>query len=259
MSVTLNKVSQIVRTGGIGSLIKLGCSRLWAAPSAWVALQRQPQFQDLDELLNYADKSFDGLMRPVQVRSEIRELLEVVQERRPQVVVEIGTWNGGTLFLWTRIASEDAHLVSIDLPGGQFGGGYAGWRVPIFRSFARGRQKLDLLRVDSHSTSTVEQIKRLLNGRTIDFLFLDGDHTYDGVKKDWDLYSPMVTQGGVIAFHDVASSYDNTQVKRFWDGIKSAFPHREYLADPDGRFGIGVLFFESLNPVARHVVSEEMR
>lgn len=36
----------------------------------------------------------------------------------------------------------------------------------------------------------------------IDVLFIDGDHTYEGVKDDWDNFSPFVKPGGVVYFHD---------------------------------------------------------
>ncbi|MBC7867892.1 MAG: class I SAM-dependent methyltransferase [Gloeobacteraceae cyanobacterium ES-bin-316] len=36
----------------------------------------------------------------------------------------------------------------------------------------------------------------------VDFLFIDGDHNYEGVKKDWLLYSKLLTKNGIVAFHD---------------------------------------------------------
>jgi predicted O-methyltransferase YrrM len=36
----------------------------------------------------------------------------------------------------------------------------------------------------------------------IDLLFIDGDHSYDGVRRDWELFSPFLSEFGVAAFHD---------------------------------------------------------
>lgn len=38
--------------------------------------------------------------------------------------------------------------------------------------------------------------------RPIDLIFIDGDHSYEGVKADWDLFSPFLTTSGVAVFHD---------------------------------------------------------
>jgi predicted O-methyltransferase YrrM len=63
------------------------------------------------------------------------------------------------------------------------------------------------VRADSHQMDTLEQVKQLFGGSEIDFLFIDGDHSYEGVKRDWEMYSTLVRKGGIIAFHDVASNY----------------------------------------------------
>ncbi len=36
----------------------------------------------------------------------------------------------------------------------------------------------------------------------IDLLFIDGDHSYEGVKRDWELFSPHVSSFGIVIFHD---------------------------------------------------------
>ncbi len=194
-----------------------------------------------DEMLAETVKYCDAFLHPFQVPEELVRLLEDVKKLSPQTVVEIGTHRGGTLYLWARLARPDATLVSIDLPGGKFGGGYSPFRAPIYRRFAQERQKLHLVRADSHAASTLEETKRLLGGQPIDLLFIDGDHTFDGVKKDWEMYAPLVRMGGLIVFHDVAGNYKETRVKAFWDTIKTGYSYREYMAHPDGQYGIGVL------------------
>jgi predicted O-methyltransferase YrrM len=193
------------------------------------------------EMLAETVKYCDAFFHPFQVPEELVRLMEDVRGLNPQTVLEIGTHRGGTLYLWARLARPDAILISIDLPGGKFGGGYSPFRAPIYRRFAQERQKLHLMRADSHRESTLEETKRLLSGRQIDLLFIDGDHTYEGVKKDWEMYSPLVRSGGLIVFHDVAGNYGETQVKAIWDTIKTSYPHREYMTHPEGLYGIGVL------------------
>jgi len=193
------------------------------------------------ELISATFNYHDMFLSPIQVLDEIVQLFNDVKSLAPQTVLEIGTHRGGTLYLWTRLARPDATLISIDLPGGKFGGGYSSFRVPIYRRFARDRQQLHLLRADSHAQSTLDEARRLLAGRPLDFLFLDGDHTFAGITQDWEMYSPLVRPGGLIAFHDIAGFYADTQVKQFWDTIKLSHSHREYIAAPGGKFGIGLL------------------
>lgn len=194
------------------------------------------------ELIAHSFSYSDAFLQPIQIQEELACLLEDVSRLKPKTVLEIGTSMGGTLYLWTRLAQPDATIVSVDLPGGKFGGGYSPLRTPIYRRFARARQKLHLMRGNSHEAATLEKVKRLFGDKPIDFLFIDGDHTFEGVKRDWEMYSPLVREGGLIVFHDVAGNYDDTQVKRFWDTVKDDFQYREYMVHPRGHYGIGVLF-----------------
>jgi cephalosporin hydroxylase len=184
------------------------------------------------------------MLRPFQIKEEILKLLELLKDMEPRVVLEIGTAEGGTLFLFTRVASSDAIIISIDLPGGMFGGGYPVWKIPLYKSFAREKQKIYLIRADSHSYKTLDKVKEILNGRNIDFLFIDGDHTYEGVKKDFEMYSPLVKKG-IIAFHDIVQHPPETgcEVSRFWNEIKYKYKYREIVKDWNQKWaGIGVLY-----------------
>ena len=199
----------------------------------------------LDELLDFAFNDYAVLIKPGQVQSEASELLEIVNRMKPKVTVEIGTANGGTLFLFSHVASEGATIVSIDLPGGRFGGGYPAWRTLLYRSFALPGQKIHLLRADSHDRDTLEQVKAILDGREIDFLFIDGDHTYEGVKMDFETYGSLVRRGGIIAFHDIVIHPVETgcDVSKFWREIKDNCTVREIVQEWSQNWaGIGLLY-----------------
>jgi predicted O-methyltransferase YrrM len=170
--------------------------------------------------------------------------MRLVAAVKPKTVLEIGTANGGTLFLLSRMVAGDATLISIDLRGGACGGGYATWRIPIYKSFALPGQNLSLIRGDSHTRKTFDALHARLGDKQLDLLFIDGDHTYEGVKQDFETYSPLVAPGGVIAFHDVVQHTRITSctVDQFWKEIRDQYEHHEIVEDPaQGWGGIGVL------------------
>jgi predicted O-methyltransferase YrrM len=92
-----------------------------------------------------------------------------------------------------------------------------------------------------------------LKGNKVDFLFIDGDHSYEGVKKDFEMYSPLVKKGGIIVFHDIVPDYYTRygiktgswagEVYKFWNEIKEKYENLEIVKDREQNgFGIGVLF-----------------
>ncbi|HEV8128311.1 MAG TPA: class I SAM-dependent methyltransferase [Candidatus Eisenbacteria bacterium] len=182
------------------------------------------------------------------MRSEIEAFLELVAARAPRVVLEIGTADGGTLFLFTRVAAPNAVMVSVDLPGGPFGGGYPAWKAALYRSFARPGQEISLVRGDSHAPATARRVSELLCNQPVDLLFIDGDHTYEGVKADFEMYSPLVRPGGLIAFHDIVPGPTEAVggVPRFWQELKGTAGSREIVADwSQGGYGIGTITRET--------------
>ncbi|NJE12854.1 class I SAM-dependent methyltransferase [Thermococcus sp. LS2] len=203
------------------------------------------KFRSVEELVDFSFNWLHGLIRPMQVREEIIELLKILSERKPKVVLEIGTANGGTLFLFSRVVPEDATLISVDLPGGRFGGGYPNWKVPLYKAFALPTQDIHLIRANSHDPETLETIEEILNGRKVDFLFIDGDHSYEGVKADFEMYSPLVADGGIIAFHDIVPGPQENVggVPKFWKEIKNKYPYQEIVKDWNQEWGgIGIIF-----------------
>jgi len=81
-----------------------------------------------------------------QVKYEIIKLLEILKDLKPKVILEVGTAGGGTLFLFSKLSHPEAIIISVDIPRGSFGGGYAKWKIPLYKSFAKRRQKINLIR-----------------------------------------------------------------------------------------------------------------
>lgn len=185
--------------------------------------------------------------RATQIPSELTALGEILTELLPDSAMEIGTYMGGTLFFLTRLASPRATILSVDLPGGRFGGGYGSIRASLYRRFAREGQQLHTLRGNSHSDEMFGRVRAALGPKPLDYLFIDGDHTYAGVKQDFELYSPLVRKGGVIAFHDIVHGPPERVggVPGFWLEARTRYRHAEFVKDQSqGGYGIGVLYID---------------
>jgi len=191
----------------------------------------------------FAEETF----RPLQNRAEFVGLMERCAAVRPRRLREIGTAAGGTAFLWTRVAEEDALVILVDREM-DFS------RRAAFRRFARGRQRVVCIAGESRAARTLAAVGAALAGAALDVLFIDGDHRYEGVTADLACYAPLVRPGGIIAFHDVVPDHrvrfgnqagnDSGEVYRLWRELKERFPGRteEFVDDPeqDGA-GIGIL------------------
>ena len=197
------------------------------------------------ELVEFAFHGIGGVLRPAQVKEEILGLMKLVKEAKPKVLIEICSPSGGSLFLLSRTAPEDAAIISIDPTGGQHGRGYSKWKIPLHRSFATPKQEIHLIRGDPHKKETLGRLRGILKGREVDFLFIDGEHSYEAAKKEFRMYSPLVGTGGMIAFNDIAGHPFKTRhgVDRFWKEIKRRHKHTEIVKDRKQEWaGIGVVF-----------------
>ena len=149
--------------------------------------------------------------------------------------------------MWSQAGQSLRHLVSVDFPSGIHGGGYKAPRAKLYREFTSNRPacELHLLRTDSQLTSTRDKVSHLVGGQPIDFLFIDGDHRYAGVKADYELYAPLVRKGGIIAFHDIRPNPEvpSVEVFQLWDELKTKHRSEEIVTEPyRGHFGIGVIY-----------------
>jgi len=177
---------------------------------------------------------------------ELAVFLQRARELRPQRVCEIGTSAAGTLYALTRIAEHDAVLISVDIE-------ISPQARELRARLARGKQRIVSINGDSHDEQTRARVEQELGGLPIDVLFIDGDHSYEGVRADFDLYSPLVRPGGVIGLHDINEDYSTRhgtptpsvsgEVPRYWRELKARSRTEELISDPehDG-FGIGIVY-----------------
>ena len=268
---TLNRLKRLVRAASYlvkraiaGIDRKTGLVSLLLTPYIARRLRNAGLREVLDIL--FSDSLIGMLYKPMQIREELEEFLDLIKSKYPEGpkrVLEVGTAYGGTLLVWTRVCSDDAVIVSIDLPGGPFGGGYPPLRKLIYRRFARGRQKIVLIRGDSHDLKVLNTVRRIFGNSGADMLFIDGDHSYEGVARDFKWYGSLVRDGGVIALHDIADGPPKNVggVPKFWralvEGLEGLGLSRAGVADVKEivrggarGYGIGVLVVRRMSKVS---------
>lgn len=144
-----------------------------------------------------------------QKKTEILDFLDIVKNINPEIIVETGLNQGGTHVLFKDLAKK---VISIE---------HMWFYINLTIDFLR---KFDMINGsyfvwgDSTKEKTKDSLSTLLDGKTIDMLFIDASHRKDDVKKDYELYSPFVKKGGIIAFHDYSVL---SSVKEFVDNFAS--------------------------------------
>ena len=150
---------------------------------------REPRnFEDLDWLLasNEANK---GLM--LLQFDEAAFLFRLVRSQPAAQIVEIGRFHGGSAFLFAVAGDADSRVTSIDIAPKDD----ELLRVALKKSGLA--HKVKLLVGDSHTGEARADF--------YDLIFIDGDHSYEGVLMDYEHWKRAVKPGGYLAFHNAAA------------------------------------------------------
>ena len=152
-----------------------------------------------------------------QVWSEVLGLARLVGETKPCNVMEIGTNRGGLFYLLCYLSHPEGKKISSDIPSAAT----TPERSGLLRRFPG---EIHELVMDSHTLEARDAAEAALAGEKLDVLFIDGDHSYAGVRQDYYLYRDLVRPGGLIGFHDIKETELNAvhgiEVSRFWNEVK---------------------------------------
>lgn len=161
-----------------------------------------------------------------QVVSEWKEFLGILRDINTKWVLEIGTFRGQSAIGLSKVAEK---VITVDFHHRKFA-------IPKNCTF---------LVADSTEDSTVDKIRSMLDGDLLDALFIDGAHTYKGVKNDFEKFAPLVRDGGVIGLHDIVDSPRHRRkgcdVHIYWNEIKDNYKYKEVVHD-GGWAGIGIIW-----------------
>ncbi|MEA3514461.1 MAG: class I SAM-dependent methyltransferase [Nanoarchaeota archaeon] len=145
-----------------------------------------------------------------QTAGELSVGLKIVQLLQPKVIVEIGSAEGGHVYLLSSVLDKrKRHIIITIDPWSErtkYGKHYKKY-LKCMKMLKKACPHIDYyhIRGESQSEMTLKQLKVMLKdiGCNIGFLLIDGAHSKNVVLADWKNYSPLVEDKGLIGFHDV--------------------------------------------------------
>jgi GT2 family glycosyltransferase len=181
---------------------------------------------------------------------------DLIINLKPKKVVELGTYYGTSLWSFAQAAKDgnlDIEFNSIDTWQGEKHSGFYGEEVfetvkKIKKEFY-SEQKIKLLR------KTFDEALSEFEEDSIDLLHIDGLHTYEAVKHDFEAWLPKLKKDGVIIFHDIKVGESDFGVYNLWNELTKQYLTIEFHHS----FGLGVLFLSEKDKESVWKSKEELQ
>lgn len=128
------------------------------------------------------------------------------------VIVEIGSWKGRST-VWLGLGSKSGRKTNVyAIDNHVHTGKYAG--IPKSETLKEFRKNMKTAKIDKIVTHIVKSSADAAAkfNKPIELLFVDGNHKYDNVKNDFNMWFPKIIDGGTIAFHDATTKFGPKKV-----------------------------------------------
>ncbi|MEN8250049.1 MAG: class I SAM-dependent methyltransferase [Bacteroidota bacterium] len=162
----------------------------------------------------------------------------LIRVAEPKVFVELGTHSGNSYFSFCQAVSKanlDTKCYAVDTWQGDMHTGR--YSTNVFEE-VNDHNKLYYEKFSSLMRMTFDNALSHFSDGSIDLLHIDGLHTYEGVKHDFDTWRPKLAPGAIVLFHDTHVHDHGFGVWKFWEELHSQYPNNMEF---EHSCGLGVL------------------
>jgi len=155
--------------------------------------------------------------------------MALVDNLRPRVIVELGTQYGDSYCSFCQAVDQldmEARCYAVDTWTGD---AHAGFFGPETLSNLRAHHDPLYSAFSTLLVKTFDEAAGEFEMRSIDVLHIDGFHTYEAVRRDFDTWLPKLSETGVVLLHDTNEHASDFGVWRLWQEIRSQYPTFEFL------------------------------
>lgn len=195
----------------------------------------------------YIPKHIDKKRRKSAWLGHIPFAHSFIKKIKPKKFVELGTHHGGSYFSFCDSVTRNQLQTICYAVDTWKGEEHAGCYEEHVYQFVENYNNLNFSQFSNLLRMTFEAALERFDDETVDLIHIDGFHSYEAVRRDYETWRPKISSNGWMLFHDTCVQQPGFGVKQFWNELVNQYP--EQCFEFYHSHGLGVFALDNDRPI----------